>query len=454
VSGLAPGEDKDDVVDLRGVRNSIYTPTNGFATGTFPIYVSGAELIADEEGDKGYNYTIKFEAGTLTVSAPGGGGGGGGGVTEPEEKTIPAADGEVTVSITQSGSTATLILDAAKVTEIIGKSDDTATLDLSEVGGVTEATLPTTALDAFADAGLDVEIKFPQGTVSLSSGAAGSVAEQANGAAVTVSVRPISKATLTAAQQAALGENDLVFDISIFSGATKITNFDGTITITLPYTGPLPVAVWYLNAAGELEKLESVYDPVTKTVTFTTNHLSLYVLGLDDAWQNPFTDVKADDWFYGDVEYAVENGLFNGTSATTFSPNVPMTRAMLITVLARVDGVDTDGGETWYEKAVAWGVENEITDGTNPNGNVTREQVAAILFRYMEYKGVNIPVTQQYIIFADEAEISDYAKNAVQTLNKLGIINGVGENRIAPKGNATRAQVAAMLHRFALKIAE
>jgi hypothetical protein len=448
VIGLAETDDEDEVVDLEDIY-LIYSSDLDVA-GTFPI-----SIIADYNplklgsNGKGWNYTLIFEAGTLTVSAPGGGGGGGGGGgTEPEEKTSPAADGEVSVSITQSGSTATLILDAAKVTEIIGKSDDTATLDLSEVGGVTEATLPTTALDAFADAGLDVEIKFPQGTVSLSSGAAGSVADQANGAAVTVSIKPVSKATLTAAQQAALGENDLVFDISILSGATKITNFDGTITITLPYSGPLPVAVWYMNAAGELEKLESVYDPVTKTVTFTTNHLSLYVLGFDDAWQNPFTDVKAADWFYGDVEYAVVNGLFNGTSATTFSPNAPMTRAMLITVLARLDGVDTDGGETWYEKAVAWGVENEITDGTNPNGNVTREQLATMIVRYSELSGKTFPVKLTYAEFADDAKISDYAKNAVQTLFCGGIVNGKPENRFDPQGNATRAEVAAILHRF------
>mgnify|MGYP002282503641 CR=1 FL=1 len=91
-----------------------------------------------------------------------------------------------------------------------------------------------------------------------------------------------------------------------------------------------------------------------------------------------FSDVPATHWAYGAVNYVVGEGLFNGTSDTTFSPDVPMTRAMFYTVLARLDGVDTTGGATWYEKAMAWAVAEGITDGTNPQGTLTREQLAAM----------------------------------------------------------------------------
>ena len=161
-----------------------------------------------------------------------------------------------------------------------------------------------------------------------------------------------------------------------------------------------------------------------------------------------FVDVKANDWFYGDVEFAVKNGLFNGISATEFGPNLPMTRAMIITVLARHAGVNTSGGATWYSKAVEWGMANDITDGSDLNGNVTREQMATLLHRYMTFAEIDYAVTEEYRIFADENQISGYAKNAIQIMNKLGIINGRGGNIIDPKSNATRAEVAAMMRRF------
>jgi hypothetical protein len=150
----------------------------------------------------------------------------------------------------------------------------------------------------------------------------------------------------------------------------------------------------------------------------------------DDAplagWRNPFVDVHEDDWFYGDVEYVHVNGLFNGTSATTFSPDAPMTRAMLITVLARLSGVDTDGGETWYSKAVQWGTAIGITDGTRLNDSVTRREIATMLYRYAK-------------IGAD-----GYGGEALAWVQAQKIMN---DGR--PADTATRAEVAAMLRRYA-----
>jgi len=184
----------------------------------------------------------------------------------------------------------------------------------------------------------------------------------------------------------------------------------------------------------------------------------------------PLTDVDKDAWFYDDVVYVYEKGLMTGTGADTFSPYGNLTRGMIVTILYRMEGEpDVDGlanpfddvaeGQ-YYTNAIKWGADNGIVKGYGnrrfgPSENVTREQLAAILLRYMNFKEINLPVTMQWIIFADEADIAGYAMDAIQTLNKLGVINGVGKNAdgqviIKPKGNATRAEAAAMLHRFLL----
>lgn len=193
-----------------------------------------------------------------------------------------------------------------------------------------------------------------------------------------------------------------------------------------------------------------------------SSHIDLYAKwATDDTRKLPFTDVTAGDWFYNDVYYVWENDLFKGTSDTVFSPNAPITRAMLVTVLWRAAGSPaavnmpfTDvASDTYYYDAVAWASANGIIEGIggglfDPDADVTREQMAAILFRYLEFIEHEYVVTAEYRIFADEDEISNYAKNAVQILNKLGIINGKSGNAIDPKGSATRAEVAAMLHRL------
>ena len=120
-----------------------------------------------------------------------------------------------------------------------------------------------------------------------------------------------------------------------------------------------------------------------------------------------------------------------------------MTRGMVNTVLARLSGVDTNGGSTWYEKGTEWAMKNGITDGTNPTGNVTREQLATLLYRY-----AGSPDVSGTLSFADNASISDYARNALLWANQKGIMSGVGNNTIAPKANAQRAQVAAMFARY------
>ncbi len=155
-----------------------------------------------------------------------------------------------------------------------------------------------------------------------------------------------------------------------------------------------------------------------------------------------FNDM-ADHWAKDAVEFASSRELFNGVGNDAFGPDLSMTRGMVSTVLARLAGADTAGGETWYAKGTAWAVENGISDGTNPEQQVTREQLAAMLYRY-----AGSPAVSGELSFDDTTVISIWAYDAVRWCVDNGILNGVGGNRMTPQDLAQRGQVAAMLMRF------
>lgn len=180
----------------------------------------------------------------------------------------------------------------------------------------------------------------------------------------------------------------------------------------------------------------------------------------------PFTDVHETDWFYNDVLFVYEEGLFAGTSDTTFSPNAAMTRAMLVTVLYRLEGEPAVSGRSgfsdvtfnsYYEDAVTWAADNGIVNGTSittfsPNANVTREQMAAILYRYAQYKKYNTAASSSLNGFTDQASVSSYATASLEWAVAEKLVNG-SAGKLMPTGNATRAQVAAILHRFVENVA-
>lgn len=157
-----------------------------------------------------------------------------------------------------------------------------------------------------------------------------------------------------------------------------------------------------------------------------------------------FVDVSRADWFYDYVQYVAQNGLMEGTTRTAFEPNASMTRAMFWTVLARIDG-ETITGDAWKTLAQTWAVESGISDGTNADALITREQMVTMLYRY-----AGSPVAGGMAIseFTDSASVSDYATDAVTWALSEGILTGMGDGILAPQGTATRAQAAAMLMRF------
>lgn len=179
-------------------------------------------------------------------------------------------------------------------------------------------------------------------------------------------------------------------------------------------------------------------------------------------FQMNFVDVPEAEWFYDDVYFAVSNGLFNGIDEVTFAPGASMTRAMLVTVLYRLEGQPTVYGgsafadvaaDQWYTDAVIWATRNGIVNGYD-NGkfgtgdNVTREQMATILYRYAQNCGYDTTARADLKGYTDADKISSYAQEAMSWANAMGLINGRTYNTLAPTGTATRAEVAAIFHRF------
>lgn len=181
----------------------------------------------------------------------------------------------------------------------------------------------------------------------------------------------------------------------------------------------------------------------------------------EPAPEMPFTDVNDNDWFYDVVLYAYDNGLMTGVSATEFAPNQTTTRGMIVSMLARLEGVTSaeDAGfgdvaeNDWYATAVNWaasvGVVNGYEDNTfRPNAPITREQMAAILYNYADYKGYDVSARADLSGYADAANISSWAEDVLAWANAEGLINGMTATTIDPQGATTRAQTAAMFERF------
>ena len=188
-------------------------------------------------------------------------------------------------------------------------------------------------------------------------------------------------------------------------------------------------------------------------------------------FENPFTDVSESDWFFNDVKFVYQNGLMNGTSATTFSPEGTTSRGMIVTILWRMAGSPDMEDKIWgypfadvdatayYGTAVYWARLNGIAGGYDdatfgPNDPITREQMAAILYRYAQYKGYDVSAKADLNKFTDADEISNYALEALQWANAEGLINGKGDGVLDPKGQATRAEAAVILTRFNEVVAE
>ena len=263
-----------------------------------------------------------------------------------------------------------------------------------------------------------------------------------------------------------------VYDLSLvyLSGGkeTPIANLNGhTISVRLPYTpakgeqtGNLYAV--YVDDAGKVEWItKSSYNASLKAVVFETGHFSVYGVG----YKNPapvFTDITG-HWAADNILFAASRGLLSGTSDTTFSPGTGMTRGMFVTALGRLAGINPDSYQTgkftdvkadaYYAPYVNWAAQTGIVEGVTattfaPDTNINREQMAVIMKNYAAKLGHDLPQTLKAVTFADNTQISSWAKDAVKSMQQAGILAGKNENKFDPKGTATRAEVATVLRRF------
>lgn len=291
--------------------------------------------------------------------------------------------------------------------------------------------------------------------------------------------------TVTVSFTEAPKSNDAGVRSITVAGVKAKTSVNNEYTVTVPYGTNVTASSFVIitnharATVGALTHIKNVWyftvtaeDGVTTasyTVTVTTAALPTPIKpavdnnkpASDSKPKLPFTDVSTSDWFYSDVMFVYENGLFSGTDSRSFSPNASMTRAMLVTVLYRLEGEPAGTGSSsfsdvrsgsYYEKAVAWAAANGIVTGTgstsfSPDAKVTREQLAAILYRYAQYKKLDTDAGAKLDSFSDAGNVSGYASEALSWAVSEGLINGAS-GRLTPKGDATRAQVAAILHRF------
>lgn len=440
VSGFVNGDAQDAIVSVPG---TAACTADGRTSGTFPITVTGAALL--NSGNAQY-YRISAVDGTLSVYVP-----------DPS-KPVPLSSekGRVSASASVSGGIAVVAVTDGQIAGLISESGATGTVtaDLSALG-TNAAILPQKLVGAAAKDSDGLTAKLSSGSVTLDKTALGSVSGSGS---IKISVEKVDNGKLSAAQKSMTGENGLVVDVNLFVNGAKVHDFSGgKITVSIPYTpktgeNPDSVTVWYLEDNGSLTPMNGKYDPASGTVTFTTTHLSQYVIG-----SFPFTDVPDSAYYYPAIVWAVVNGVTDGTSATTFSPDDICTRAQAVTFLWRAMGSPEPAGkistftdvfsDAYYYEAVLWATEKGITLGTSaatfsPDDTVTRAQTAAFLWR-----AAGKPAAGTANPFAD-VTAGAYYESAVLWAAAQKITQGTAPAAFSPADPCPRAQIITFLYRY------
>ena len=230
------------------------------------------------------------------------------------------------------------------------------------------------------------------------------------------------------------------YDIELIVGEggeakASYSNASAGTTITITVAPDEGYELDYITVDGERISGTTFKMPdhdVTVRVYFTDGTSAL-----------PFTDVSANQWFYEAVSYVYTNGMMEGDSATTFNPDGQMTRAMFWAVLGRIDGANITGAN-WIETARSWAMSKGVSDGTDPNGLVTREMMVTMLWRY-----AGEPASDESLSgYSDAASVSDWAAEAMSWALETGVIEGVTATTLQPQGTATRAQCATIFMRY------
>lgn len=427
-------------------------------------------------------FETKSGGGDSGGGSGGGGGGGGGGTggttTPPVTSTDPTTATATVTTKTDENGKATATVSTSSVTDAIAKAKADAAKAGTSANGVLielkagadsstkelELTLPKDALAALAgdSAVKGVTVSSIAG-MQLDAAALAQVKQQANGADIIIKIQ---KSSTSSTQAKALVGDRPVFELSILHGDAKITDLgSGQIEISLPYTlasGETAdkVCVVYIDGDGKPSVVSgSHYDATAKAAKAKVNHLSVFAVGYQ---QTKFTDISG-HWAESHINTVVAAGLFNGTSATAFSPDASMTRGMFVTALGRLAESDMSAytassftdvkAGSYYLPYIEWASKNGIVKGVGeglfaPDRSITREEMATMIASYAAVQKVSLTEKNAAAAFTDAALISAWAADAVSKVQKAGVIEGYPDGRFAPKGTATRAEVSAVFARL------
>ena len=401
-----------------------------------------------------------------------------GGATPTEENTSPVLEPEAKVD---KDGNATVSVSSKDINTAIETADENGAESIiiapqveGDVGSLS-VTLPKGSMGDILDgtkAGLTVQsdlghVELPQDTME-----AISETTQDGELTITLAAGTVDEAGKLLAGQEDVTEEALkncsVTEVTLTSGSTEITSLDGTrMRIALPVDGEVfedggSYVVYQITDGGQVEKLSGkcITKDGARFVEVTAAAPGTFVAVAAEVL--PFTDVTVENWFYGAVQYVYGRGLMNGTSDTIFSPDGTMNRAMLVTILYRLEGEPAVTAanafrdvpaDTWYTDAVIWADAHGIVEGVGsqqfaPVDNITREQMAVMLYRYAQYKGYDLKAGADLSQYTDAADISNWALEAIAWANAEGLITGRTAATIVPCGTATRAEAATILMRF------
>ena len=484
---VAPSDATDKTVTWQSSKPSVATvDTNGKVTAVG----NGTAVITATTTDGGHTASCTVTVTTYSGGGGNGGSGSGSSSTSSSSSTTTITTGKapdqpvtaaatVTATAGTNGAASASIPEKA-VTDAIAKAQADAkaqgktangtsvALNVTMPQGATSltATLTRNSLNSLVSAGVtSLELNGSPVTVSFDKKALAEIQKQSSGN-INITIAP--NASLSDPAKAMIGTRP-VYDITVGYGSGKtVSSFGaGTATVSIPYTLGKNEAVGglyavYVDAEGNATRITgSAYDANTRSVIFTTPHFSLYGVGYT-APSAKFTDIST-HWGKESIDYAVGRGLLSGTTETTFAPDTAMTRGMLVTALGRLTGVDTKlyttnsftdvKADSAFRPYIEWAYKKGIIQGIGnqqfaPDRAITREEIAVIISNYAKATSYTLPVTREAATYADASSIGSVYKTAVTAMQQAGIMMGGTDNKFNPKGNATRAEVSAMLHRY------
>lgn len=329
-----------------------------------------------------------------------------------------------------------------------------------------KATLPAGALKNLSKGGIQgIIFNTSLASISFDGNALKSLAEKTSAQTLTLSAALLQKSTdanVTRLLQAGYP----VYSFELTTSGAGITAFgEGSATLSLPYLASDvqqngSPTVFYIDGSGRLVRQTGVYNTALGSVTFTTDHFSLYAIkGAHSVLS--FGDVSESSWNYDGIYYLTDNGLISGTGNGLYKPNATITRAEFTAILHRLSGQGATGtanpfkdvsANSWYASSVAWAYEKGIVSGSNgsfnPNLPITRQDMAILIHRFAKTAGLALNSNQDITVFADDAQISSYARDAVYAVQSAGILSGNDKNNYAPLDNATRGEAASILTRL------